>query len=100
MNKSQFFYYRKEIVKPTGENKEVTFKTYVDSFNVDAVLRTVQLEDERRYVLLNDVHERIIEIPQLNKKGEQTSIINKKMTAQSEIYLEKADAERFASLTQ
>lgn len=96
--KNQFFYKRKQPIQPVEGQTEVKMREFIDSFNIELVVRTAELEDGRRYVVLNDMHERIYQEPQENRKGEVVSYINKKMTAQSEIYLEKADSDKFVEL--
>lgn len=94
---NQFFYTRKELVSGTPENPE--FKEYRDSFNVDKVIRTMAVDDGRLLVLLDDLHERAQEVPDIdpktNKMRGQKRVKN---TFQSEIYLDPADAERFYQL--
>jgi len=97
MNK-QFFYTRKEIIPPKASDAagaEPKIKEYKDSFNLSNVLRTVVLEDDRRLILLNDIHERLQEVPMYNKKRELTGYKKERITAQSEIYLLPEDSERF-----
>lgn len=70
---AQFFY--KE-----GEN--------INSFNLDKVIRTVTLEDKSLLVLLDDIHERVIETPIINPKtNKMTGTQRKRDVYQSEIYL-------------
>jgi len=97
--KNQFFYTRKQPVEPTGDSKEVTFKIFRDSFNVEKIVRTFSLEDGRLIVLLDDVHERIQEVPTTNSRGVITGSRNQRNTVQTEIYLEVEDVERFFQLT-
>lgn len=94
---SQFFYTRKELVSGTPENPE--FKEFKDSFNVNKVIRTMTMDDGRMLVLLDDLHERAQEVPDIdpktNKMRGQKRVKN---TFQSEIYLDPADAERYYEL--
>lgn len=95
---SQFFFYtRKELVSGTPENPE--FKEFKDSFNLNKVIRTMTIDDGRMLVLLDDLHERAQEVPDIdpktNKMRGQKRVKN---TFQSEIYLDPADAERFYEL--
>ena len=99
MNK-QFFYTRRQPVAPKEGSTEVTFKEYTDSFNIDLVIRTHQMEDGRRYVILNDFHERMQEVPQFNKRGEQVGTAKQRNVVQSEIYLEEDDADNFVKIYQ
>jgi len=95
---NQFFYTRKELVSGTPENPE--FKEYRDSFNVNKVVRSVTMEDGRLLILLDDVHERAQEIPDIDPKTNKMRGVKRvKNTFQSEIYLDPADAEKFLKLT-
>lgn len=85
MEKNQFYYTRKE-----GE-KEMT-----DSFNVNKVIRTLTIEDGRTLVLLDDLHERVIEVPVYNPStGKLKEMRRERNTYQSEVYLDEEDAKRF-----
>jgi hypothetical protein len=91
---SQFFYTRKELISGTPENPEL--KEFRDSFNVNKVVRTITMEDARTLVLLDDLHERSQEIPDIDPKtGKYKGTRRQRDTFQSEIYLTPADAERF-----
>jgi hypothetical protein len=94
----QFFYTRKELVSGTPENPE--FKEFRDSFNLNKVIRTLTSDDGRLLILLDDLHERAQEVPDIdpktNKMRGQKRVKN---TFQSEIYLDPADAERFYATT-
>lgn len=87
--KNQFFYTRVE-----------NDKSYKDSFNVNRILRSVAMEDGRTLVLLDDIHERSQDVPDVNPK---TNVIKgykrQRDTFQSEIYLSPEDSERFQTLT-
>lgn len=88
MEKNQFYYTRKN-----GE-KEVK-----DSFNVNKVIRTVVEDDGRTLVLLDDLHERVLEVPIYDQKtGKVKEKRRERNTYQSEIHLEPEDAERFYKL--
>jgi hypothetical protein len=90
---NQFFYTRKELVSGTPENPE--FKEYRDSFNLLKVIRTITTDDGRMLVLLDDLHQRVQEVPVTNKAGKITSYRRESNAFQSEIYLDPADIERF-----
>ena len=95
---NQFFYTRKELVSGTPENPE--FKEYRDSLNVEKVVRTLTIEDGRLLVLLDDLHERAQQVPDVDPKtNKMRGYKREKNTFQSEIYLDPADAERFLKLT-
>ena len=87
--KNQFFYTRTE-----GD------KTFKDSLNINKVVRTVTLEDGRTLVLLDDLHERSQDVPDVDLKTNKIKGTKRQRdTFQSEIYLEAADAVRFEQLT-
>ena len=98
--KNQFFYSRKELSPLQIEGKEKQYKDFMDSFNINKIIRSVSLDDGRLLVLLDDLHERPIEIEVKNKQGKVTAIKKEKQVFQSEIYLtEKQDIENFYKLT-
>jgi len=91
---NQFFYTRKELVSGTPENPE--FKEYRDSFNINKIVRTLTVEDGRVLVLLDDLHERAQQVPDVDPKtNKMRGYKREKNTFQSEIYLDPADAVRF-----
>lgn len=93
----QFFYTRKELVSGTPENPE--FKEYRDSFNVDKVIRTITTDDGRLLVLLDDLHERVQQVPDVDPKtNKMKGYKRERNTFQSEIYLDPTDAARFYEL--
>ena len=93
---NQFFYKRLEPLA-TKEGEAQKFKEYEDSFNLDKVIRSVQMEDGRRLVLLDDIHERLQEMPIRSKSGKIIYEMRRNVF-QSEIYLEKEDSEKFVKL--
>jgi hypothetical protein len=87
--KNQFFYTRTE-----GE------KSFKDSLNINKVVRTVTLEDGRTLVLLDDLHERAQDVPDVDlKTNKMKGMKRQRDTFQSEIYLNAEDAARFEQLT-
>ena len=96
---NQFFYTRKEPVQPVEGQTEITFKEYRDSFNVNKVIRSVSLETGQVVVLLDDIHERVQEVPVINSKRIVTGTKRERNTLQTEIYLSKEDGERFFKFT-
>jgi hypothetical protein len=95
---NQFFYTRKELVSGTPENPE--FKEFRDSFNINKVVRSLTMEDGRVLVLLDDLHERAQEVPDVDPKTNKMKGIKRvKNTFQSEIYLDPADAIKFYAVT-
>jgi hypothetical protein len=95
--KNQFMYTRKEPVEGTDP---VEYKEYVDSINVSKVIRSVEMTDGSLVVLLDDMHERTREVPNINTKTNKV-IGTKKVTEvyQTEVYLHDEDIERFRNLT-
>ena len=86
---NQFFYTRKE-----GD------KEYTDSFNVNKVIRTVQMDEGDLLVLLDDIHERAVETPNINPKtNKMVGITRKRDVYQSEIHLIGDDIARFKNST-
>jgi hypothetical protein len=93
---NQFFYTRKEPIQGTDP---LEFKEYLDSFNIEKVIRTIIVENENRLVLLDDIHERSTEVPDVNpKNGVIKGYKRERNTYQTEIYLTPADSERFVKL--
>ena len=96
--KNQFFYTRRELKSGTPENP--VYNVFRDSFNLNLVIRTVAIEDGRLLVLLNDIHERAQEIPEVDVRTNKVkSVKRQRNTFQSEIYLEPEDVERFYAAT-
>ena len=95
---NQFFYTRKELKSGTPENP--VYNVFRDSFNVNKVIRTVAIEDGRVMVLLDDLHERSQDVPDMDAKTNKIKGYKRQRnTFQSEIYLEGEDVERFYTLT-
>ena len=93
--KNQFFYTRTEAVAGSTD-----VKTSKDSFNVNKVVRSITLEDGRTLVLLDDLHERSQDVPDIDMKtNKMKGVKRQRDTFQSEIYLDAADALRFEQLT-
>jgi|688.fasta_scaffold152730_4 hypothetical protein len=91
---NQFFYTRKELVSGTPENPE--FKEYRDSFNVNKVIRSLTIDDGRVLVLIDDIHERVQETPDINPTtGKVKGTKRERNVFQSEIYLTPEDGIRF-----
>jgi len=93
---TQFFYTRKEPVPGT---EPIEFKNYLDSFNTEKVIRTIALENDNRLVLLDDIHERSMESPDIDPRtGKLKGKKRERNTYQTEIYLSPEDSERFVEL--
>ena len=86
---NQFFYTRKD-----GD------AVYTDSFNINKVIRTVQTGEDELLVLLDDIHERVVETPNINPKtNKMVGISRKRDVYQSEIHLHGEDIVRFKNTT-
>jgi len=95
--KNQFFYTRKEAIQDTDP---VEFKEFTDSLNITKVIRSVRMDDENLVVLLDDIHERIKEVPNINTKTNKVIGMKKVSEVfQMEVYLQGKDIERFESIT-
>ena len=93
---NQFFYTRKEPIQGTDP---LEFKEHLDSFNIEKGIRTIIVENGNRLVLLDDIHERSTEVPDVNPKNGQTrGFKRERNTYQTEIYLSPEDSERFVKL--
>lgn len=87
---NQFFYTR-----VTGE------KSYTDSFNLNKVIRSIENEDGTFLVLLDDIHERSHEVPDIDlRTNKMKGTKRQRDVFQSEINLSAEDAARFKNLTQ
>ena len=72
-----------------------------NSFNINKVIRTVTLEDKSLLVLLDDIHERVVETPNINPKtNKMIGVTRKRDVYQSEIHLTGDDITRFKQLTE
>lgn len=84
---NQFFYTRKD--------KD---KSYTDSFNVNKIIRSIELEDGRRAIILDDFHDKVEQVPDINvKTNKMMGMRRERNTYQSEIVLEMEDANRFVT---
>lgn len=94
--KNQFLYTR-EVTLPGEEAKT---QKLTDSFNLDFVIRSVEIEEGKRLVILNDFHEEMREVPEFHPKTRKPTGAYKKErnTYQSEIYLNAEDSVRFLEL--
>jgi hypothetical protein len=86
---NQFFYTRKD-----GDQE------FTDSFNINKVIRTVQTGEDELLVLLDDIHERVVETPNINVKTNKIINVSRKRDVyQSEIHLTGVDITRFKTAT-
>jgi hypothetical protein len=85
---NQFVYTRTE-----GEKK------FKDSFNINKVIRSMEIEDGKRIVVLDDFHERVEQVPDINPKTNKVMGVRRERTTyQSEIYLDVEDAKKFSEI--
>ena len=76
------------------------YNEFRDSFNINKVIRSVAIEDGRIMILLDDLHERAQEVPDIDPRTNKVKGVKRqKNTFQSEIYLEGEDVERFYNVT-
>ena len=72
-------------------------KIYTDSFNINKVVRSMQLEDNKVILVLDDIHERSEQVPDV-KNGKVVGSKRERNTFQTEITLSGNDIERFHNL--
>ena len=89
---SLFFYTRKVF---TSEGAEP--KIYTDSFNLNKVIRSIQIDDNKVLILIDDIHERAEQVPDV-KNGKVVGSKRERNTFQTEINLEGDDVTRFNNL--
>ncbi len=104
MNKNQFFYSRKEEVKipkepaftSTGLPYIIEIKEYRDSFNINKIIRSREMEDGTVLVVLDDFHDEMREVPGFHPKTRKPTgvYVKERNTYQSEIMLSKEDGQR------
>ena len=88
--KNQFFY-----TAIIGE------KEYTASLNINKVIRTLANDEEGLIVILDDFNERVTQQPDIDLKTNKfKGYKNVRETVQSEITLNKKDAERFIKATE
>ena len=74
-------------------------KIFTDSFNLDKVIRSVQVDDNKVLVLLDDAHDRSEDVPDVDPKtGKQRGVKRQRNTYSTEISLVDEDVTRFNSL--
>jgi hypothetical protein len=74
-------------------------KVYTDSFNLNKVIRSVQVDDNKVLVLLDDAHDRSEDVPDIDPKtGKQKGIKRQRNTYSTEISLVDEDVTRFNNL--
>lgn len=92
---SQFFYTRKEPRAPQPGDTGLVYNYFIDSFNMNSVVRSYEYEKGKLLVMLNDGHEesREVDNPTPLKKGQQPE--RRRVWVVSEIHLEGYDVTRF-----
>ena len=74
-------------------------KEYIASLNVNKVIRTLENDAAGLIVILDDFNERVTQQPDIDlKTNKMKGFKNVRETVQSEIELNKEDAERFIKL--
>lgn len=84
---SLFFYTRK-----TEDDK-----VFTDSFNLNKVIRSIQMADNELLIVLDDLHERSEQVPDV-KNGKVVGQKRERNTYQTEIRLYDEDITRFNNL--
>jgi hypothetical protein len=82
-----FFYTRK-----SEDNK-----VFTDSFNLNKVIRSIQMDDNKVLILLDDIHERPEDVPEI-KNGKMVGQKRVRNVFQTEINLFDEDVIRFNNL--
>lgn len=72
-------------------------KVYTDSFNLNKVIRTIQMDDNKVLVLLDDIHDRPEDVPEV-KNGKMVGHKRVRNVFQTEINLFDEDVTRFNNL--
>ena len=83
---SLFFYTRKQDEK-----------VYTDSFNLNKVIRSIQMADNELLIILDDLHERSEQVPDV-KNGKVVGQKRERNTYQTEVRLYDEDITRFNNL--
>ena len=99
--RNQFFYtmeYQVAPAAPTRANDAPITMRRMASFNIEKVIRSIETEDGKLVVILDDLHEetKLVKVPNQNGK-----LIPKMETQilQSEIHLNEEDKRRFRKAT-
>jgi hypothetical protein len=98
MNKTMFFYTRKEQIN--GPEGETTIKEYRDAINISKIIRAVLMPNNSLLILLDDIHERVQETPNIDTRTNRVKGTTRKRDVyQTEVTLFEEDVERFYKLT-
>lgn len=95
--KNQFFY---KIKVQAGTAEAPEEQTVIASFNINKIIRSMEIPGDRLVVILDDFHEDIVTQPnQINPKTNRIIVGKKeKVIVQSELTLEPEDKARFIKL--
>ena len=77
--------------------REVAGKIYTDSFNINKVVRSMQIDENKVILVLDDIHERAEAVPDV-KNGKVVGSKRERHTYQTEIRLTGEDITRFNNL--
>jgi hypothetical protein len=96
--KNQFFY---TVEQQSGTTEVPTVVSIMASFNVEKVIRTMEVPGDKLVVILDDFHQELVAAPDTINVKTNKVIHNKKelTTVQSEIILEPNDKARFYNQT-
>ena len=72
-------------------------KIFTDSFNLDKVIRSIQMDDNKLLILIDDIHERPEDVPEV-KNGKMVGQKRVRNVFQTEINLFDEDVTRFNNL--
>ena len=78
--------------------REVDGKIYTDSFNLNKVVRSMQVDENKVILVLDDIHERSEQVPDV-KNGKVVGSKRERNTFQTEITLSGEDVKRFNNLS-
>ena len=95
--KNQFFYTRTVNLNTDKGPSELTV---TESFDLNRVIRSVMVNTEELVVLLDDFHERALDVPIRNKAGKEVGVKREKNVYQSEISLKGDNIRRFREATE
>ncbi len=99
--RNQFFYTMEYTVTngaPTRANEEPITMRRMASFNIEKVIRSVETEDGKLIVILDDFHEETKQVIVHNQNGKPIPKMETQML-QSEIHLTEEDKIRFRTAT-
>jgi hypothetical protein len=99
--RNQFFYTLEYTITPAAgapAGTKPVVKTRMASFNIDKVIRSMETEDNKLIVILDDFHEETRQSVVNNMKGKPIVKMETQML-QSEIHLNEKDKLRFRRAT-